>query len=110
MAGPTREFWDLRFESGATPCDRGEVNPQLYTWLDAGALRPCRILVPGCGSGYEVAELAARGFATTGLDYSPQAMDRARKLIDSANLRAELVRADVLDWSPERPYDAVYEQ
>src|SRR5262245_18693674 len=43
MAGPTREFWDARFQSGETPWDRGAVHPQLETWLAAGALRPCRI-------------------------------------------------------------------
>lgn len=38
MAGPSKEFWEA--------------------WLATGALQPCRILVPGCGSGYEVAALA----------------------------------------------------
>ncbi len=59
MAGPTREFWEQRFAAGDTPWDRGEANPQLGAWLAAGALKPCRILVPGCGSGYEAAALAA---------------------------------------------------
>ena len=27
MAGPTREFWDKRFQSGETPWDRGDTNP-----------------------------------------------------------------------------------
>ena len=110
MAGPTREFWELRFAEGNTPWDRGAANPQLDAWLAAGVLKPCRILVPGCGSGYELAALAKAGFEVTGLDYSPLAIARARKLLAAANARAELIEADALAWRPQRAFDAIYEQ
>ena len=110
MAGPTREFWQQRFTAGNTPWDRGEANPQLGVWLAAGALKPCRILIPGCGSGYEVAALAASGFEVTALDYAPEAIGLTRKLIESRNLKAELVEADALAWQPQRAFDAIYEQ
>ncbi len=110
MAGPTKEFWEQRFREGDTPWDRGEPNPQLAAWLSVGELGPCRILVPGCGSGYEVAALAAAGFEVTGLDYAPRALEEARKALKEANQKATLVEADVLAWRPERPFDAVYEQ
>ena len=110
MAGPTREFWEQRFRDGHTPWDRGAVNPQLGAWLGAKALAPCRILVPGCGSGYELVALAAAGFEVTGLDYAPVALERSRASLDAAGLSATLVQADVLDWQPEAPFDAVYEQ
>ncbi len=110
MAGPTREFWDKRFQSGETPWDRGEANPQLGAWLAAGALQPCRILVPGCGSGYEVAVLAGAGFAVTALDYAAEAIGRTRSLLAAANLEAEVVEADALSWQPDRAFDAIYEQ
>ena len=110
MAGPTREFWDQRFSEGNTPWDRGESNPQLHAWLRAGALGPCRILVPGCGAGHEVATLAAAGFDVTALDYSPQAVARTRKLLEARGLKAPVIEADALAWLPDRPFDAVYEQ
>ena len=108
MAGPTRDFWEQRFAEGNMPWDRGEASPQLHEWLDSGALKPCRILVPGCGSGYEVAELARRGFEVTGLDYAPQAIERTRAQL--AGAKAELAQADALAWRPDRPFDAIYEQ
>ena len=108
MTGPTREFWEQRFAAGETPWDRGEPNPQLRAWLAAGALKPCRILVPGCGAGHEVAVLAQAGFEVTGLDYAAEALARARKILGPA--RATLVQADALAWRPDRPFDAVYEQ
>ena len=110
MAGPTREFWDQRFQSNETPWDRGDANPQLGAWLAAGALRPCRVLVPGCGSGYEVVALAAAGFEVTALDYSPAAIGRTRHRLAAARLEAEVVEADALAWQPHRAFDAIYEQ
>ena len=108
MTGPTREFWEQRFAAGEMPWDRGEPNPQLRAWLAAGALKPCRILVPGCGAGHEVAVLAQAGFDVIGLDYAAEALARARKVLGAA--RATLVQADALAWRPEQAFDAVYEQ
>ena len=110
MAGPTREFWEQRFTEGNTPWDRGAANPQLDAWLAAGVLKPCRVLVPGCGSGYELAALAKAGFDVTGLDYAPLAIARACKLLAAANAAAELIEADALAWRPQRAFDAIYEQ
>jgi SAM-dependent methyltransferase len=110
MAGPTKDFWEERFAAGNTPWDRGASSPQLATWLAAGALKPCRILVPGCGAGYEVAELAMAGFEVTGLDYADEAIARAHARLKEAEVDATLVQDDVLDWQPDRPFHAVYEQ
>lgn len=114
MAAPNIDFWQARFESGTTPWDRGAANPQLAHWIESGRLAPCRILVPGCGSGYEVAALAAAGFQVTGLDYAPAAVRRAQARVAALALpvgaSAEVVQADALRWSAEVPFDAVYEQ
>jgi SAM-dependent methyltransferase len=110
MAGPTREFWEQRFRGGNTPWDRGAVNPQLGAWLEAKALVPCRVLVPGCGSGHELVALAAAGFDVTGLDYAPVALERSRASLDASGRSATLVQADALEWRPQAPFDAVYEQ
>ena len=110
MTGPSRDFWNERFQTGETPWDRGAPNPQLGAWLTDGTLRSCRILVPGCGSGHEVEALCAAGFEVTALDYAPEAIHRTRLRLESANLRATLVLHDALTWQPERAFDAVYEQ
>jgi SAM-dependent methyltransferase len=110
MTGPTKEFWDQRFASGNTPWDRGAVSPQLGAWLKAGLLKPCRILVPGCGSGYEVVDLALAGFEVTGLDYADEAVARTHASLEKAGVDATLVQADVLSWQPGRAFDAIYEQ
>lgn len=114
MAGPDVGFWQERFERGETPWDRGRVNPQLERWIDAGELAPCALAVPGCGSGHEVAELARRGFEVTGLDYAPAAVARTAAALAgldaAACARGRAIEADVLQWQPEAPFDAIYEQ
>jgi len=110
MTGPTPAFWQERFEKEETRWDRGAPSPQLMAWLDSGALQPCRIAVPGCGGGWEVAELARRGFEVVGLDYTEAAVSRTRALLRTHDLQAEVIQADVLKHEVTRPFDAIYEQ
>ena len=110
MAGPTSDFWQERFEKKQTGWDRGAPSPQLLAWLESGALQPCRIAVPGCGSGWEVAELARRGFEVVGIDYTPAAVERTRALLSAQGLSAEVMQDDVLTYQPDKPFDAIYEQ
>lgn len=109
MSGPTRDFWRQRFEANDIPWDRGAANPHLAVWLES-ELKPCRILVPGCGSGHEVVALAAKGFSVTALDYAPEAVARTRARLAESGLIADVVEADALTWQPAAPFDAVYEQ
>ena len=110
MAGPTTEFWQERFDKGETAWDRGSASPQLLAWLEQGDIPPCRIAVPGCGSGWEVAALAQRGFDVVALDYTAAAVARTRALLDSQGLKAEVLQTDVLHYQPVAAFDAVYEQ
>ena len=110
MAGPKAQFWQERFEKNEIGWDRGAPSTQLIAWLESGALQPCRIAVPGCGTGWEVAELARRGFDVTGIDYVAPAVERTRARLDAAGLKAEVLQADVLHYQPAIPFDAVYEQ
>lgn len=111
MAGPTLDFWQQRFAASDLPWDRGAASPQLSAWLDAGELSAgARVLVPGCGSGHEVAELARRGCRVTGIDYAPGAVALTASRLAAQGLQADVQQADVLAWQPAEPADAVYEQ
>ncbi|MFM1936043.1 MAG: hypothetical protein RI990_1002 [Planctomycetota bacterium] len=108
--GPDAAFWNERFAVGDTPWDRGAPGPQLVRWLDSGALVPCRIAVPGCGSGWDVAELARRGFEVMAIDCAAQACARVRARLLAGGLHAQIIESDVTGWRPSLPLDAVYEQ
>lgn len=111
MAGPTQDFWQTRFMKNELPWDRGAANPQLHAWLSERSLAPgAHVLVPGCGSGWEVVELAAAGMRVTGIDYAPGALAACAALLAGRSLQADLRQADVLNWHPDTPADAIWEQ
>lgn len=87
MAGPDREFWQQRFETGQTGWDRGAPHPQLAAWLADGLLPTgARIVVPGCGRGHELSVLARAGLDVIGLDYTPAAVEIARAALKEAEI------------------------
>ncbi|WP_458765866.1 methyltransferase domain-containing protein [Cupriavidus basilensis] len=111
MAGPTINFWQSRFESGQTPWERESASPQLQAWLAQGVIQAGeRVVVPGCGGGWEVAALAAHGARVSGIDYAPGALARTFARLAQSGLQADLEQADVLQWQPATPVDAIYEQ
>ena len=111
MAGPDRDFWQRRFEQRQTPWDRAAPSPQIAAWVSDGTLRRgLRIAVPGCGSGHDVLALARAGCDVTAIDYASAAIELTQAQLTQHGERARLVQADVLDWQPESPLDAVYEQ
>jgi len=69
--------WNSRYADDDTPWDKGGGHPVLRDMLTHGALRG-RVLVPGCGTGHDVRELARLGLSVTGLDIAPLAIGRAR--------------------------------
>lgn len=111
MTGPDRDFWQQRFVDHQTPWDRGAASPQLARWLADATFAPgMRVAVPGCGSGHEVIELARAGIDVVALDYAPAAIELVGQRLVQAGLSARTVLGDVLDWQPDAPLDAVYEQ
>lgn len=105
-----RTEWEQRYQTGATGWDRGTHSPALDAWLASGALTPCRLLIPGCGRGYEVAHLAQLGFDVTAVDIAPSAVQALRAMLAEAGLSAQVVETDIFHWQPDVPFDAIYEQ
>jgi SAM-dependent methyltransferase len=104
--------WDERWRQGDTPWEKGYAAPPLSEYLESGATelhRARRVLVPGCGSGHDVRELARHGIAATGLDLSAAAVERARQ--EPAVGREDYLCGDLFeaDWRIGREFDAVWE-
>lgn len=104
------DHWESRYQAGKTGWDRGAPSPALQRWLSEGTLAPCRILVPGAGRGHEVVALAGAGFEVTAVDVSPTPVQVLRERLAGEELSAAVVQADLLDWQPDEPFDAVYDQ
>lgn len=103
--------WEAFYQEGRTGWDRGKTSPNLTDWLASGDLKPCRILVPGCGNGYEVLTLADKGFDVVSVDIAPSPVASLRKALIDNKLQAEVIESDFfsLDFS-SNPFDAIYEQ
>ena len=66
-----------------------------------------RVLEVGCGSGRLVCDMAGRGFAMTGLDLNPTALDYCRDKLKEQKRRGELVVGDMTNFHFDQPFDAV---
>lgn len=102
--------WENRYQQGQTGWDRGEVSPNLLYWVESEILKPCRILIPGCGNGYEVLTFAEKGFEVVAIDIAPTPVVNLRKTLKERQLNAEIIQNDFFTWELGNPFDAIYEQ
>lgn len=102
------EFWNERYLTGRIPWDFGGVPAALRDYLAAHP-RGGRALVPGCGSGYEVEAFAAAGYDVVALDFSADAVARARKNLGPA-LAERIVLGDFFTQPFATPFDVIYER
>ncbi len=103
--------WEARYQSGETGWDRGASSPALSAWLTSDGMKAgSRILVPGCGRGHEVVHLTELGFDVTGIDIAPSAVTHLLQQIKDKGLHAAVLQADLFQFQPDQPFDAVYEQ
>ena len=101
------EFWDLRYQAHFSPWDAGRVPAQLRAFTDA-ARRPRSVLVPGCGSAWDVRHFAERGWKVLGIDFSHEAIAAARAILGEHVNRVRY--ADFFAPIPEAPFEVVYER
>ncbi|WP_332878829.1 methyltransferase domain-containing protein [Massilia sp. S19_KUP03_FR1] len=99
-------FWDERFAQGFTPWDRGGVPEQLRVFIAASA--PLATLIPGCGTGYELAAFCGAGWDATAIDFAPVAVANAQAALGP--WAARVVEADFFTYAPNGPLDLIYER
>lgn len=107
----TPSEWNNRYETKDLPWDTGRPDQHLVQLVENGAVTPGRTLEIGCGTGTNSIWLAQRGFAVTGLDVAPLAIERAREKARSAGAAAEFHVLDLLnDDLPRGPYSFVFDR
>ncbi len=100
------EFWDSRYRGGVTPWDAAGVPPRLGRWLQ-GRKDKARILVPGCGTGYEVRAFAESGHEVLAIEFADAALEAARLHLGAFSDRVS--KADFFALEAE-PFDVIYER
>ena len=106
ISGP--EFFDSRFAAGKTPWDFGGVPNSLRLFLEKHH-GPGRVLIPGCGSGYEIEAFASTHWEVMGVDFSTVAVARARQLLGP--LGDQVHQGDFFDYPLRQGwFDIIYER
>jgi SAM-dependent methyltransferase len=103
----TAEFWDLRYGADFRPWDANGVPRQLRDHV-AASPAPRDVLVPGCGSAWDVGFFAERGWRVLGIDFSAEAIAAARAVLGPHADRVK--QADFFAPLEGEPFDLVYER
>lgn len=101
------DFWETRYRDHVMPWDAGRVPARLQRY--AREMKPgARVLIPGCGSGYEAYFLAEAGFDVLAIDFSPAAVEVARANLGCFADRVQL--ADFFTFDVDAPFDVMFER
>jgi 16S rRNA (cytosine967-C5)-methyltransferase len=106
----------VRLPRGAAIEDLPGFSDGAWWVQDLAASLPARMLGAGEGRraldlcaapGGKTMQLAAARWQVTALERSAKRLERMRENLARTGLSAELVEADVLEWDPGQPFDAV---
>jgi SAM-dependent methyltransferase len=103
-------YWDQRYQEQQTGWDIGYASPPLTSYVDQLPSKNMRILVPGCGNGYEVEYLLQQGFTdVTVIDIAPSLTAAlAEKLKQWAGKELKIITGDFFELDGQ--FDLVLEQ
>ncbi len=102
------DFWEERYRAERMPWDLGAEPIELANALRAELRSVGRVLIPGCGSGYEVRSFVAAGWEVSAIDFAPAAVTRAQRILGP--LADRVRQADFFTSDVTGPYDLIYER
>ncbi|SFB70838.1 Thiopurine S-methyltransferase (TPMT) [Flexibacter flexilis DSM 6793] len=105
-----RQYWQQRYQCAQTGWDMGEVSPPLKAYFDSITQKDIRILIPGCGNGYEADYLLSQGFTNvTMLDIAPEPIARlTQTLAPYVGKELQLIEGDFFELN--QTFDLIVEQ
>jgi SAM-dependent methyltransferase len=93
--------WQAHYESGTPPWETGQPSRELARVIAQQAIRSCRVIELGCGSGINAVWLAQQGLDVTAVDFTPLAIERARQRAAATGVAVGFVLADVLNLADQ---------
>lgn len=105
-------FWIEKYRQGHTPWDLGETSAPVRTLIEKDFPPRGRVIVPGCGRGYEAVELAERGYDVTAVDFVEAPLAFLRDRMKARGVTLEVVRCDLFDLPAayDGTFDVLLEQ
>lgn len=104
------DFWDVRYQGNVTPWDSAGLPEGFVSHAQSilAAAANKTVLIPGCGTAYELAWLRQQGGDALAFDFSTQAVARARQAFPA--LAAHIIEADFFGPAISGQWDWVYER
>ena len=103
-----KEFWENRYSSKETGWDLGSISTPLKEYVDQLPNKNIRILIPGCGNGYEAEYLHQQGFQNVFIaDYASEPLENFKKRVPSFPI-THLLQTDFFEINEK--FDLVLEQ
>ena len=101
-------FWDSRYQKDVTPWESVGLPDGFAGYVAALPVDCQQVLIPGCGAAPEIAFLLAQGRSVLAIDFSAEAVQRAR---DQLGLDTNVVReADFFSDDVGGQWDWIYER
>ncbi len=106
------ERWDKHYRDGRWPPWNNDLpaSPALQEAVEKGTIKPCRVVVLGCGSGQNAIFLAKNGFDVTAIEIAPTALGRGMADARKAGAKVRWVLADVLKLPDMKPFDLIFDR
>lgn len=103
-----QKFWTDIYQTETPGWDLGTPAKPLADIFPQLKLPTSRVLVLGCGSGQDVAYFARNGHVVTGVDFSQEAIERAKKNFgDVPNL--DFIQSDIFKLQLSGSFDLIFE-
>lgn len=105
-------FWDDMYLNDQAGWDMHSATPVFENLLDSGEFtHPGKILISGCGKGYDAVLAAKKGYDVYAMDISGEAIRAAIELAEKENVRINFIHEDIfkLDSLYKNYFDYVYD-
>jgi len=105
-------FWEEKYKTNQTNWDIKNANPVLTELLDdSEIIKPGKMLIVGCGKGYDAVFAAEKRYEVTAIDFSLTAIDYAKQLAVQREVNIEFLIEDIFTLNKDytENFDLVYE-
>ncbi|WP_394760031.1 methyltransferase domain-containing protein [Flavobacterium sp.] len=102
------KYWENRYQTNDISWDTGKITTPLKEYIDQLEDKSIKILIPGCGNGYEFEYLINNGFENSFVvDYAQNPIDNLKDRMPNYNPN-QLILSDFFEH--EGSYDLIIEQ
>ncbi len=105
-------YWEERYSTNETNWDTKEANPVFARLVqNSEFVKPGKILIVGCGKGYDAVKAAQNGYEVTAVDFSSVALNYAKQLAEQSKVEIKFLNENIftLNDNYNESFDFVYE-